>query len=119
MSNKDFIFLNVPGLLSRYGAASDGNPDEYHRNLILAYTGTQLKFFQKEGLLLKNLEAVELPVNEVVLKFSNFTEEGQKFIMSGATDKWLQSCDKKGDLAAYQDSSGLHKRLAKFRATAR
>ena len=116
MTINDFIFLNVPGLLSRYGVSDDGYPDGGRRALIFTYTNTQIEFFRNEGLLLPNSEVMTVPIEEAVVKYSDFTDEGQKFIMTSATDKWLSSCDKKGDLASYQDPSGLIKRLNKFRA---
>lgn len=117
MTREDFVFLNVAFSLKRHSVASDGSIDQCARELILAYSKTQLEFFKTEGLLKKDARAWALPIEIALIMYSDFTDEGQKFIMTAATDKWLQSCDKKGDLASYQDPTGLIKRLKKFRET--
>jgi len=108
---QDFIYLDVPGLLRRYGSES---PD--WRAVLLAFTTTELTVFIENGLLEQGAQALRVPIEEVEVRFSDFTAEGQAFIMTGAVEKWLAACDRKKTLAAYQDKASLEKRLTKFRS---
>ena len=120
---KDFVVLNVPGLLSRKVSP---NALQWKR-LVLAFTSTQIDFYIGAGLLTETASARTTPKNKTVLMLSDFTHEGQQFLMSGGDDKWLASCDRKSSkllargapedqiLAVYRDASGLNKRLNKFR----
>ena len=109
MNQKDFVFLNVEKFIHRPNASPQWQ--EIARSL----TRTQIDFFQDYGLLRPDAPALHSPLEGVIIKFSDFTPEGQQFIMTAATDKWLQACDKKKTLEAYKDPSGLVKRLKKFR----
>src|SRR5690348_203288 len=111
MKETDFIDLNVPGLLARYS-----NPAPDWKQIVLAFSSTQIEFFRQNGLLKRDAAVLSVPINEAVIHFSDYTEEGQRFLRSGAVDKWLAACDKNGTIAAYRDSSGLDRRLKEFRA---
>jgi len=108
--SEDFIYLNVPGLLYRYGSNSPQS-----RAVVLAFAKTELAVFIENGLLERSAPAINVPVEEAVVRYSDFTAEGQAFVMSGAVERWLGACDKKNTLAAYEDKASLEKRLAKFR----
>jgi hypothetical protein len=128
MSQKDFIFLNVPGLLdikenSWFSAAAV----ERAKRGVLTSTSTEINFLIEAGLLRQDASARHTPLDQAVICFSNLTEEGQDFLMSQATVKWLGACDRKSNdmlkrgaseeerLAVYADPKGLYKRLEKFR----
>jgi hypothetical protein len=108
--SKDFIYLNVPGLLNRYT-----NPSPMWKEKVIALAETQIRFFQRNGLIRPDSKALNTDVKEVVLRFSEMTSEGQAFIMSQSVERWMASCDKKGTVAAYKDEAGLEKRLMQFR----
>ena len=108
---QDFIFLNVKSLIDHYS-----NPSAQWADKVRALAGTQLSFFQEQGLLRQGFSPVDTPIDDVILRASNFTEEGLEFIKTGATDKWLAACDKVGSIEAYKDASGLIKRLKAFRS---
>lgn len=109
MSNLDFKDLNVPGLLGRYS-----NPSSQWRATVLALARTQLELFQKHGLIKKDAAALRVPLENAVVMFSDYTPQGQAFLRSGAVDKWLASCDRKGTLSAYEDPAPLERRILKF-----
>jgi hypothetical protein len=109
-NDQDFIYLNVPGLLHRYGSQSSD-----WRSVILAHTKTQLTAFVRNGLIKDSAQALRVPHEDAVVRFSDFTPEGQAFLKTGAVDKWLAACDRKKVLAAYEDIAALEKRLEKFR----
>jgi hypothetical protein len=105
----DYISFNVPGILTRYA-----NPTNAWERKVLALTDTQLRLLKKHKLIRECAPALNAPLNEVVIRFSDYTAEGQDFVRSGAIDKWMASCDKKGSLDAYADPGPLEKRILKF-----
>jgi hypothetical protein len=109
VSRPDYISLNVPGLLQRYA-----NPSQEWRQRILALTGTQLELLQKYGLIEGNAPALKAELDRVVIRFSDYTKLGQEFVLTGAIDKWMASCDRKNTQAAYEDRAPLEKRIATF-----
>ena len=109
MSDLDYISLNVPGLLARYV-----NPSPDWRAKVMAFSKTQLDLFRKHKLIREDAEALHTPVEQVVVRFSDYTPEGQAFVRSGAVDKWLAACDRKGSLQAYEDSAPLERRIREF-----
>ena len=123
MMYKDFILLNVPGLLARKEIPETGR----WKKVALAFSSTKVHFLIDAGLLKEDVPARSLPVDQAVIRLSDLTAEGQDFIMSGADDNWLGACDRKSNkmlaegateeerLNVYRDSSGLYKRLEKFR----
>ena len=109
MSSRDFVYLHVPKLLSHYS-----NPTAGWTERVRALAETQFSFFQANNLLRSDFERPQ-HIATLVLRFSDFTEEGQAFLMSQAVERWLASCDRKGTPEAFRDASGLHSRLSKFR----
>ena len=106
----DFIYLNVPALLDHYA-----NPSQLWREKVNALASTEISFFVKEGLIRETARALIGSVQDAVIRFSDFTEEGQDFVKSQAVERWLGACDRKGTVEAYRDPSGLERRLEKFR----
>ena len=109
MSSDDFIFLNVPALLARYS-----EPSPEWRAKVLALAQTQIELFKKHGLIKEHASALRAPLDKAIMMFSDYTPPGQAVIRSGAVDKWLASCDRKGSLSAYEDPAPLEKRILKF-----
>lgn len=105
----DFVYLNVPSLLERYGHDAQWN------DIVRRWTKTQIEFFKANGLLQADAPVWSTPAEKAVIRFHEFTPEGQDFVMSQAVEKWLATCDRAGDPAAYADASGLDRRLRKFR----
>lgn len=82
--------------------------------LTLATAATRLELLQKYALIHSSAPALQVPLDQVVIRYSDYTELGQEFVLSGAIDKWLASCDRKQTLAAYADRAPLEKRILKF-----
>jgi len=106
---RDYISLNVPGLLGAFA-----NPSPQWRDKILALTGTELELLQKYALIKSSAPALQVALDQVVIRFSDYTQLGQEFVLSGAIDTWLKACDRKQTLAAYADRAPLEKRIVKF-----
>src|SRR5215469_1890248 len=117
-SSKDFIVYNMPGML----AAEVTRPDPHHPTKKIRdeswYESVQQKmaalfaFYESHGLL---RHADPLPtVDKVVLKFSDFTQLGQRFLMSAASDRWLASFDRPGSKRKPTDVGYLEKQLNKL-----
>jgi hypothetical protein len=117
--SRDYVALNVPGLLSRTVKVQDPVdsskwlPDptwhEHTKELMAA-----LLFFYRKNKLLKESQNLP-PTEQVVLKFSDFTELGQAFLQSGAEDRWLRSFDRPGNRKARSDVRYLEKQLQLIR----
>jgi hypothetical protein len=128
MSQKDFIFLNVPGLLDiKENPWFSAAAVERAKRGVLTYNSTEINFLIDADLLRQDASARHTSLDHTVIRFSDLTEEGQDFLMSQATVKWLGACDRKSNdmlkrgaseeerLAVYADPKGLYKRLEKFR----
>lgn len=109
MSDLDYISLNVPGLLARYV-----NPSPDWRAKVVALSKTQLDLFRKHNLIRHDADALRAGVEQAVVRFSDYTPEGQAFVRTGAVDKWLAACDRKGSLQAYEDPMPLERRICAF-----
>jgi hypothetical protein len=117
MSHSDFTYLNIPALLGRkawlaVGAEKEGlTEDLTWRERFAARLFNLVLFFRNNGLL-----KIDVPqdISNFVLRFSDFTEEGQRFIKSGAPDKWLASFDRDPTKSS-EDVSYLTRRLASVR----
>ncbi len=115
MIQRDFKYLNVPGLLSRKslvvtdgaGFAEDTSWSTTMSELIFVL----IQFFKDNCLLDKDIGD---DVENLVLMYSDFNDEGRRFVMSGAPDKWLQSFDRNLAKSAL-DTSYLNKRLKSVR----
>ena len=106
----DFVYLNVPALLSRYE-----NPSPDWEDKVRSLARTQISFFYENQLVSSGSKALSVPIDLAILKFSDFTAEGAAFVRSQAVERWLTACDRKGTVDAYKDGSGLIRRLARFR----
>jgi len=71
------------------------------------------KFFQDNGLLRRRVIETFLDVDNVVLKFSDFTPEGQRFHKSRAPDRWENSFNRSKKLLS--NVTYLEKQLKKMR----
>jgi hypothetical protein len=123
MAKDNFIFLNVPGLL----ATKENPPTGRIQRVMLAACTAKISFFKETGLLRRDSPMQSVAIEEVVLRLSDMTLEGQDFVLSGATSKWLGAVDRKAaklgsegateeeQLAVYRDTKGLYSRLVKFR----
>ena len=109
MNDLDYVSLNVPRLLSHFV-----NPTPDWHAKVVALATTQLSLFQKHGLIRHDSEALGMPIEKAVVRFSDYTPEGQAFVRSGAVDKWLTACDRKGSVEAYEDPALLERRIRAF-----
>lgn len=97
MSQPDFKYLNVPALLSRKTwviseeAGGDLIEDPSWNRRLADRLIALVMFFQDHKLL--KIE-VDGDITNLVLNFSDFTEEGRRFVKSGAPDRWLASFDR-------------------------
>ena len=115
MDRQDFVFLNMPGLLERKAQTLDRATGEFRESPEWA-ARFQARLHALVGFLLEN-GLVRGDVTEdlasLVLRYSDLTERGRKFVMTGATDRWLASFDRKPDKPA-TDVAYLVKQLAKI-----
>jgi hypothetical protein len=109
VSDLDYISLNVPRLLSHFV-----NPTPDWHAKVVALATTQLRLFHKHSLIRHDAEALRLPIEKAVVRFSDYTPEGQAFVRSGAVEKWLTACDRKGSVEAYEDPALLERRIRAF-----
>jgi hypothetical protein len=121
MAADDYNMYNMPALLSTSVTCPDPkDPNKWIRDESWYVSIRQMyfalfKFFQDHGL--SNALAVRelADTDKVVLKFSDFTPEGQAFVKSGADDRWLASFDRPGSKKSWDDVRYLEKQLAKLR----
>ena len=111
MNDLDYVSLNVPRLLAHFV-----NPTPDWHAKVVALASTQLRLFQKHSLIRHDAEALRMPIEKAVVRFSDYTPEGQAFVQSGAVEKWLTACDRKGSVEAYEDPALLEKRIRAFLA---
>ena len=109
MSQEDYISLNVPGLLAHFS-----NPTPDWRAKILAAARTQIEVLRGHGMIKSDAAALSVPVEDAVIRFSDYTPIGQRFVLSGELDRWLRACERAARLAAYEDRGRLEKRVQKF-----
>jgi hypothetical protein len=105
MREGDFKYLNVPALLARkaWATSADGElvEDLQWPKRLSERLFTLVRFFRENGL----LESQPDPdISRLVLYFFDFTEQGRRFIRSGAPDKWLASFDKDPSKSSDDDS---------------
>jgi hypothetical protein len=109
--DEDFVYLNLPALLARkaWTVAETGAlvEDQEWVQRFSERLFSLVQFFRCHNLL--KVEAGE-NISNLVLRFSDFTEEGKRLIKSGATDKWLASFDRDPNKAS-NDVSYLVRRL--------
>src|ERR1041385_6908228 len=113
--NKDFSVYDMPSMLSRRVTKPDVNDpnkwvrDESWYDSVLRKSFVLFKFFQDNGLLKRIVVDQLSDTEKVVLRFSDFTPDGQALIMSQAPDKWDASFDRPGSKKNYEDVSYLVK----------
>lgn len=122
MEKKDFMVYSMPAMLSTKVWRPDPNDatkyirDEgwYERQREQKFH--LFSFLQAHGLTRRPLLKDFADVDGVILMFSDLTEEGQAFIMSQATERWLGSFDRPGTKKKPSDVRYLEKKLAELRA---
>jgi hypothetical protein len=132
MKYKDFPFLNAQRSLEMWRRPSQVESigiesAEYYYGSTLAWITTLVDFLKDAELLPESAPAWHTPVEKITIMLSDLTEEGQDFVMTAATSKWLGSLDRKSNdmlkrgasneerLLVGRDPKGLYKRLDKFR----
>jgi hypothetical protein len=129
MKYKDFILKDVAFSIEHARRIIPPKPEAIERaaKATLTLAETEIEFLRRQGLIRSDSKAFISPIEETVLRLSDLTEEGQDFVMSQATVKWVEACSRKSNdmlkrgaseeerLAVYADPKGLHSRLEKFR----
>lgn len=123
MSEKDFTYLNIPSLLDQKVwiklPGEEGGPllDTSWNERNARQLRSLVEFFRDNGLLKEGVIKQGTDIMTLVLRFSDFTEEGQRFIMSGAPDRWSASFDRNPSKSD-SDVSYLAGKLKALRANA-
>lgn len=121
-SGQDFIVHNVPALMSRQVTRpADDDPnkwikDESWYESVRETLFHLFSFFQNQALLHRKIVARPSDVDAVILRLSDFTDEGQAFVMSQVPHKWLTSFDRPGSKKQRSDISYLERELEKRRS---
>lgn len=120
---KDFAVHDMPSMMNtKVTRPDERDPDQWVRDEVWYQSIRQMffalfKFYQNHGLL-KAPAVEELgDTDKVVLRFSDFTPEGQAFVMSQAPDRWLASFDRPGSKKSPDDVRYLEKQLDKLRGS--
>ncbi|HEY3654735.1 MAG TPA: hypothetical protein VGL34_07075 [Steroidobacteraceae bacterium] len=117
--SKDFVVYNMPGMLSRRVTRQDPIdpknrvPDESWYNSVCEKMAVLFAFYTKHSLI--GDPRLLRDVDKVVVKFSDFSSLGQKFIMSGASDRWLAAFDRPGSQKELSDVRYLEKQLSNIK----
>jgi hypothetical protein len=121
MTQTDFKAYNIPAMLKVEVVTIDpNNPSRETRDESwyqhLRETSYYLfKFFQDNGLLHRRVMENFADVDNVILKFSDFTPEGQRFYKLRAPDRWESSFNRPGSKKLLSNVSYLEKQLKKMR----
>jgi hypothetical protein len=121
MNAKDFTVYDVPAMMKVEVVRVDpNNPSHktqdsgwHHRYRERSFH--LFKFFQDNGLLRRRVVENFADVENVILKFSDFTTEGQKYLRSQAPDRWKGSFDRPGSKKLPSNVTYLEKQLKKMR----
>jgi hypothetical protein len=121
MSVRDFDVYDLPAMLKVEATTID--PDDPARRIrdeswyqhVREKSYYLFKFFQGHGLLRHRVVEEFADVDGVILKFSDFTPEGQRFVMSQAPDRWQGSFDRPGSKKLPSNVSYLERQLKKMR----
>lgn len=103
VAQKDFVYLNIPSSLDRKVwiklPGEDGGPllDTTWNERNARQLRSLVEFFRDNGLLKAGVIKDGADIMSLVLRFSDFTEEGQRFIMIDAPGKWRASFDRNPD----------------------
>lgn len=119
MDEKDFNVFNVPLMLSRVVEKRDENgtwvrDESWYENIRKIYFSL-FEFLQGEGLLHRSLVASLPDVDSVVVKLSDLTDLGKKFIKAGIASKWMTSFDRPNSKKNFSNTDYLRKNLLKLR----
>lgn len=116
---QDYKFLDMPGLL----ATRVTRQDPHNREMWILDEGwydrtrrlyaSLLSFFQDNALI--RAPASWSSIDEVVLMFSDLTDDGQALVRSGADDSWIDSFDRPGSKKDYANTKSLQRALDKIR----
>lgn len=116
--SKDFIVYDMPSMLNRRVTKQDPNDAAKWITDVTWYESVRQKmstlfaFYRQRGLL-RDPSALQ-ETDNVVLRFSDFSEIGRKFLMTTASDKWLASFDKPGSKKDLRDVTYLERQLARL-----
>ena len=116
---QDYKVIDMPSMMARVVTTrSSFNNDEWaadinwYRQIKEIYRNL-LQFLKENDLLRINLS--DNPIEDVVIRFSDLTKEGQAFVRSGADEKWLASFDRHGSKKPPTDVSSLRRALSKIK----
>jgi hypothetical protein len=115
----DFVVYNMPGILSRRATKLDPLnpskwiPDEDWEGSVRIEFSALFDFYVRQGLLTRPAPLPE--VAKVVLRMSDFSDLGQRFIKTEAPDKWLAASDRPGSKKDPTDVAYLEERLANLK----
>lgn len=116
--SKDFIVYDMPGMLNRRVTKQDPDDpakwisDETWYESVRQRMSTLFAFYRERGLL-RDPSALQ-DTDHVVLRISDFSEIGRKFLMTTASEKWLASFDKPGSKKDVTDITYLDRQLARL-----
>lgn len=120
MAEADYNLYNVPALLARSVKKQDPtDPDQWVRDDDW-YREVQEKYYslfcflQSNNLVSRELVKSPRDTAVVVVKASELTERGRRFIKSGADERWLKSFDRPGSNRDFSNTEYLRKSLAKL-----
>ena len=120
MAQSDYSVYNLPALLGRSVKKQDPkNPDRWIRDddwyrEIQQMHFSLFCFLQANGLVSRELVKTLDDTSAVVLKQSELTDLGRRFIKSGADERWLKSFDRPGSKKDFSSTEYMRKALAKL-----
>ena len=116
----DFSVIDVPSDLCRSVKRKDVHgqwvrDDAWYRDILKIY-GALLRFFSENGLIRDTalMGASAPPLEELVLRYSDLTDLGQKLVKTGRIDRWLASFDQPGSKKPLGDVEYLERELRKI-----
>ena len=113
----DYTVLDMPTHLGRTVLVQDSNDETKWVRDDKWYEETRVVFRSLYDFFILNNLLVRanptLTIDELVLRFSDFTPVGQQLLKSGAVDNWLESFDRPGSKKARTDVRYLEKALRK------
>jgi hypothetical protein len=122
-NSNDFIVYDMPSMLNRRVTRQDTDDpnkwisDEAWYESVRKKMSTLFAFYKEHGLL-RDPSALR-ETDHVILRISDFSEVGRKFLMTTAADKWLASFDKPGSTKDLNDITYLERQLARIEAKKR
>jgi hypothetical protein len=120
MIQHDYSVFNMPALLNRSVKKQDPLDDSkwivdesWYREVREMHFAL-FEFLQENYLVTRNLVETRDDVPQVVVKFSELTDAGKRFIKSGAHDRWLASFDRPGSKREFGNVTYLRDALHKL-----